>query len=84
MNKPFSLYGCIDNIENRMPNNNISINQLINHYNAKKFQQLVEDGQKFVNQNSNSAMAWNLLALGHRYNGNMLKLHLKFTKIYFS
>ena len=63
MNKPFSLYGCIDNFENRMPNNNISINQLINHYNAKKFQQLIEDGQKFVNQNSNSAIAWNLLAL---------------------
>ena len=70
MNKPFSLYGCIDKIENRMSNNNISIDQLINHYNAKKFQQLVEDGQKFVNQNSNSAIAWNLLALGHRYNGN--------------
>ena len=56
MNKPFRLYGCIDKIENRMSNNNISIDQLIDHYNAKKFQQLVEDGQKFVNQNCNESL----------------------------
>ena len=70
MNKPFSLHKCLDEIDYKMSDNIISIDQLIKHYNGKNFQKLVQDGQKFVNNNSNSAIAWNLLALGHRYSGN--------------
>ena len=71
MNKSFTLYGCSDGIEERAVVTEITIESLVDLYKKKEFSTLVECGQQFVKGNPSSAIAWNLLALGHRYSGNV-------------
>ena len=47
------------------------LKSLIELYNKKNFLDLVRKATEFVQENSSSAMVWNLLALGHRYSGNV-------------
>ena len=53
-----------------MKNEEISFGN-VEHYKNKDYQTLVINAQKYVEKNSSSAMAWNLLALGHRYSNNV-------------
>ena len=71
MNKSFTLYGCSDGIEEQAVVTEITIESLVELYKKKEFSTLVECGQQFVKGNPSSAIAWNLLALGHRYSGNV-------------
>ena len=71
MNSPFKLYGCSEAVDYSMSNLEISIDTLIQNYNKKDYNALVENGQKFVEKNNSSATAWNLLALGYRYTGKI-------------
>ncbi len=47
------------------------LENLVKLYKEKNFSTLITSGQEFVNENASSAMAWNLLALGHRHTGNI-------------
>ena len=47
------------------------LDSLVQLYKTKNFSELVNKGQEFVDEHTNSAIAWNLLALGHRYSGNI-------------
>ena len=71
MNSPFKIYGCSDATDFNMKNEEISVDSLVEHYKNKDYQTLVINAQKYVEKNSSSAMAWNLLALGHRYSNNV-------------
>mgnify|MGYP001436092944 CR=1 FL=1 len=51
-------------------------------YNKKNFLELVREATEFVQQNSSSAMVWNLLALGHRYSGNVQEARKQFCECY--
>ncbi len=71
MNKSFTLHGCSDGIEERTKLSEVTIESLVKLYRAKDFKKLVSCGREFVDSNSSSATAWNLLALGYRYSGNI-------------
>jgi len=71
MNKSFTLYGCSNGIEEKTIVSELTIEFLLELYRKKDFTNLVVCGQKFVSGNSSSATAWNLLALGYRYSGNI-------------
>ncbi len=71
MNKTFTLHGCSDGMEEQAVMTEVTIEHLVNLYKKKDFNNLVEYGQKFVKNNNSSASAWNLLALGYRYSGNI-------------
>jgi len=71
MNKSFTLYGCSDGMEEQTVMAELTIEYLVELYKKKDFKNLVTSGQQFVQSNSSSAAAWNLLALGYRYSGNI-------------
>ena len=71
MNKSFTLHGCSDGIEEQTVMTELTIEYLVELYKKKDFKNLVASGQQFVKSNSASATAWNLLALGYRYSGNV-------------
>ena len=71
MNKSFRLYGCSDGIEEQAQMTEVTIESLVELYKQKDFNNLVICGEQFVKTNNTSASAWNLLALGYRYSGNI-------------
>jgi len=71
MNSPFKIYGCSEVINFNMKNEEISIKSLVENYQNRDYKSLVKNAQQYVDTNTSSAMAWNLLALGHRYTNNV-------------
>ena len=71
MNKSFKLYGCSDGTEEQAQMTEVTIESLVELYKQKDFNNLVICGEQFVKTNNTSASAWNLLALGYRYSGNI-------------
>ena len=71
MNKSFKLYGCSDGVEEQVQMTEITVDTLVELYKKKDFSNLVICGEQFVKINNSSASAWNLLALGYRYSGDI-------------